>query len=98
MNTEHLIFLVFSDRGFKIKVLDKMPKHLYFGSNGTWRYRNSAPHQIGEMRAEALNCQEGVIGVYDVRNIEHLDALSQHSGLASLHLSARALCFVLLSA
>lgn len=54
--------------------------------DGTWNYkrpndqfRNTTFRKIGEHDHSIKHCSSGVVGVYDMTNIEHLRAMNKHS-------------------
>ena len=77
-----LVCLIFAPNSAYVKVVERPPKGVEVSPDkGTWKWSGVYPHdgtrttfKIGEGRY-VRNPRSGIIGVYDVDNLKHLDSM-----------------------
>lgn len=77
--TMKLVFLIYAINNCYVKITRKKPKGVTINlQKKTWYYKNRE-YNIGNMRHCERYAKYGIIGVYDVNKINHLDNMAHHA-------------------
>ena len=75
-----LVFLIYASNNCYVKVTRKMPKEVIVDfKKRVWRYEKREYSIGNDMRHCERSARYGVIGVYDINEIAHIDSMVHHA-------------------